>query len=163
MTLPLTAATKPERLRSVPASKYSLPVTLALVVVVTLGGWQGWRAYRAAQIPGTPASAEAVEARYGIRITHIAVIAGGGLIDFRFQIIDPDKAAALVSVEGRPILIAEDSGKVIDSLYHPPHSHNIVAGQSQYFLYNDRGGAIQRGTLVSVVLGDLRLEHIVAK
>lgn len=165
MTLPLTAVPKTERLRSAVTSKHTLPAALILVVVVLLGlaAWQGWEAYRAGQLPGAPASAEVVEAQWGIRITHIAVIAGGGLIDFRFQVIDPDKAAALFSLETRPILYAEKSGKMVDSLYHPPHSHNIVAGQSQYFLYNDRGGAIRPGTLVSVVLGGLRLEHVVAK
>jgi hypothetical protein len=162
MSLPLTAAANTPRVRRALTAKYTLPATLA-IVIVGLVGWRAWEVYRPIQLPGAPASADAVEARWGIRISHIAVIAGGGLIDFRFQVIDPDKAAALFSLDTRPILYAEETGKMVDSLYHPPHSHNIVAGQSQYFLYNDRGGAIQRGTLVSIVLGDLRLEHIVAK
>jgi hypothetical protein len=133
------------------------------VALVALAGWFGWQALRGVQLPGTPASAQAIEAQWGIRITHIAVLADGGLIDFRFQVIDPDKAAPLFSLEGRPILIVEKTGQAVDSLYHPPMSHNIVAGQSQYFLYNDHGGAIQSGTPVSVLLGDLRLEHVIAK
>ncbi len=162
MTLPLTAAPKTERLRSTLNSKYTLPAIL-LAAVVALAGWFAWQAAREVQLPGTPASAEAVEAKYGIRITHIAVLADGGLIDFRFQVLDPDKALPLFSLDGRPLLYSEATGKEVDSLYHPPMSHDVVAGQSRYFLYNDRGGAIQRGMSVSVVLGDLRLEHIIVK
>jgi hypothetical protein len=135
---------------------------LVVALAGAAGGW-AWETYRAGQLPGVPASAEVVEAQWGIRITHIAVLADGGLIDFRFQVIDPDKAAPLFSLDNRPILIVEATGRRVESLYHPLHSHTIVAGQSQYILYNNTGGAIQSGAAVSVLLGDVRLEHIIAK
>ena len=161
MNLP-SAIPAPSRARSVRTPKFTPIFSVVLIMLLGTSAWLAWQALRPVQLPGTPASAAVVEAQYGIRLTHIAVLADGGLIDFRFQVIDPDKAAPLFSLDNRPILIAEESGKVVDSLYHPPHSHDIVAGQSNYFLYNDRGGAIQPGTSVSVVLGNLRLEHIVA-
>lgn len=135
----------------------------SIVVIVAIVGVGLWMASRANQLPGQPATAAAVEAKWGIRITHIAVLADGGLIDFRIQVLDPDKALGLFSLEERPILYVEENGKKVDSLYHPPHSHNVVAGQSQYFIYNNNGNAIQSGASVSVLLGDMRLEHIIAK
>lgn len=162
MNLTTTLPTS-SRLRAFLATRFALPLVLVLAGLVGVAGWLGWQAYQARQLPGTPASADVVEAQWGIRLTHIAVLADGGLIDFRFQVIDPDKAGPLFSLDNRPILIAEQTGEVVDSLYHPPHSHDIVAGQSQYFLYNNHRGAIQSGALVSVVLGDLRLEHVVVK
>lgn len=157
-TLPTSTST-----RKWMSPKLAWPLSVLLIGLVGVALWFAWQAYRGAQLPGTPATAEAVEAQYGIRITHIAVLADGGLVDFRFQVIDPDKAGPLFSLDNRPILIVEGTGQVVDSLYHPPHSHNIIAGQSSYFLYNDHKGAIQRGVLVSILLGDLRLEHIVAQ
>ena len=162
MDLPLTAAPKTERLRSALNSKYTLPAVLIAALVV-LAAWFGWQAARGVQLPGTPASAEVVEAQWGIRIQHIGVSADGGLIDFRFVVVDPDKAVPLLSVENRPRLFVEDSGAMVDSLMHPPHSHEPTAGQSHFLLYNNTGGAIQRGASVSVLLGDLRLEGIIAK
>ncbi len=162
MDLPLTAVPKTERLRGALNSKYTLPAML-IAGLVALAAWFGWQASRGIQLPGTPASADAVEAEWGIRIQHIGVSADGGLIDFRFVVVDPDKAAPLLSVENRPRLYVEDSGALVDSLMHPPHSHVPDPGQSHFLLYNNTGGAIQRGTSVSVLLGDLRLEHIIAK
>ena len=162
MDLPLTATPKTERLRSALNSKYTLPAVL-IAGLVTLAAWFGWQATRGVQLPGTPASAEVVEAQWGIRIEHIGVSADGGLIDFRFVVVDPDKAAPLLSVENRPRLFVEDSGAMVDSLMHPPHSNEPAPGQSHFLLYNNTGGAIRRGTSVSVLLGDLRLEGVIAK
>jgi hypothetical protein len=36
-------------------------------------------------------------------------------------------------------------------------------GRTCFRLYRNTGGAIQRGSPVSVVIGHLRLEHIIAK
>jgi hypothetical protein len=151
----------PTRRTRGPLLPYILLATI--VVIIAMAGVSLWTASRSAQLPGTIASEAAVQEKYGIRITHIAVLADGGLIDFRFQVLDPDKAAPLFELESRPLLYVEANGKKVDSLYHPPHGHNIFAGQSQYFIYNNYKGAIQSGSAVSVVLGDLRLEHIVAK
>ena len=35
-------------------------------------------------------------ARYGIDVTLVAVTAAGGLIEFRYQVVDPDKADRVV-------------------------------------------------------------------
>ncbi len=147
------------RLRA-PAPRLIVLIVILLIVSVA-GSWLAAR--QTVWLPGQPATEAAIEDKFGIRITHIAVLADGGLIDFRFQVLDPDKAAALFILERRPLLYVEASGKKVDSLYHPPHGHNIFAGQSQYMIYNNHQGAIQRGSAVSVVLGDLRLEHIIAK
>ncbi len=150
-------------MRTALASRFTTPVVFLAVVLLSLIGWQMWQTYRPIALPGTPASAEVIEERWGIRITHIAVLADGGLIDFRFQILDPEKAMPLFNLEDRPLLYVETTGQLVDSLYHPPHGHELVAGYTQYFLYNNHGGVIKPGTLVSVILGDLRLEHIVAQ
>lgn len=150
-------------LRAVLASRYLLPTTLLAAALMGWAGWQGWLGYQNAQRLGHPASAEAVEAAWGVQITQVAVTAGGGLIDFRFRVIDPDKAGPLFTLAKRPLLIAEDSGAVIGSLMHPPHSHDLVPGQVHFLIYNNTGGAIRRGAAISVVLGDQRLEHIIVK
>ena len=136
---------------------------LAIVLLVGAAGLVAYNSYRSTALPGTPASEAAIADKWGIRITHIAVLADGGLIDFRFQVLDPDKASPLFDLATRPIMIVEKTGKQVDSLYHPPHGHDIAAGQSQYFIYNDSYGAIQSGVSVSVLLGDLRLEHVIAQ
>lgn len=148
------------RLQALFASKFVLPGVIVLAVLLGFGVWRVWPAFQPVTLPGTPASADQVEAQWGVRVQHIAVLADGGLIDFRFQVIDPDKAAPLFSVEKRPAMIVESTGQRVDSLYHPNMAHGTAAGQSVYFIYNDTAGALKSGTLVSVLFGDLRLEHV---
>ena len=151
----------PARRLRAPLPRFAWLAAVLLLVGVVGAGYLAAR--QNVWLPGQPATEAAVEEKFGIRITHIAVLADGGLIDFRFQVLDSDKAAALFELESRPLLYVEANGKKVDSLYHPPHGHNIWAGQSQYMIYNNYKGAIQSGSSVSVVLGDLRLEHIIAK
>ena len=136
---------------------------MAALLIVGVAGGGFLAANRPAPLPGQAATEAMIAERWGIKITHIAVLADGGLIDFRFQVLDPDKSAALFDLATRPVMVVESTGKRVDSLYHPPHGHNIVAGQSQYFIYNNSYGAIQSGSSVSIVLGDLRLEHVIAQ
>jgi len=136
---------------------------LCVALLVAALSWIGWNNTQAKLLPGTPASASLIEATWGVQIKQVGVTADGGLIDLRLIIIDPDKAGPLFSLDNRPRLYAEESGKLVDSLMHPPHAQEFAPGQVHYLLYNNTGGAIQRGMLVSIVLGDLRLEHIVAK
>jgi len=104
-------------------------------------------------------AASAFQEATGLRVTLVAVTAGGGLIDFRYQAIDPEKAAVVhVST---PFLIDEGTGEVIDGLFMG-HSHGgpVKAGYTYPLLFVNDGGAIERGDTVTVVIGRARLEHV---
>jgi len=159
----MSSASVPLSTRRVRSPRFPLVLFAVVAAVIAVVGLGLWTASRANQLPGVAASEAAIQEKYGIHMSHIAVLADGGLIDFRFQVIDADKASPLFELESRPIMIVEATGQKIGSLYHPPHAHNIVAGQQQYFIYNNDRGAIQPGTSISILLGDLRLEHIIAQ
>ncbi len=155
----LTAALPVRRLRA------PWPRFIGLLAVVMLLGVVGWRigASMPASIPGLPATEAEIADKWGVRVTHIAVLADGGLIDFRFQVLDPEKAGPVMEVDTRPHLYVEKTGQEVSSLYHIMHNHGIPAGESHYLIYNNSNGAIKRGEAVSVVFGTMRLEHIIAK
>jgi hypothetical protein len=144
-----------------PLPRPLLIIALVVIAAITLSGL--WAVTHANQLPGVIASQAAFEEKWGIHISHIAVVADGGLIDFRFQVIDPDKASPVMEVETRPHLYVESTGQEVSSLYHIMHNHAIQAGESHYLIFNNENGAIRSGTSVSVVLGDMRLEHIIAQ
>ncbi len=108
------------------------------------------------------ASAADFEDRFGIRIVLIGVTAGGGMIDLRYQVRDAAKAALLLDAETRPLLIAEDGGVVLRQHVRPEARH-LEAGRSYSLLYSNVQNALRPGSLVSVVLGDLLLEHLVVR
>ena len=151
----------------------SLKVLLAgAVLVALLAGLYAWRT-NANRPPWLAASHPVSEAelaqRWGIRITQIAATADGGMVDFRYQVIDPEKALQLVQEDDKgnlpdlPLLMAENSGMVVNSAAQMPSKHTLQAGIIYFLLYRNAAGAVKRGTPVTVVIGDQRIEHIVAR
>lgn len=118
-----------------------------------------------------PPISPAIEERWGIRVTRLAVTADGGMVDFRYQVIDPNKALALadsatqtLAGSGRPLvtLVAEDTGQKVEASVPMPHKDDLVVGRTYFVLYGNTVGAIKRGRPVTIVIGDLRLEHVIA-
>jgi hypothetical protein len=111
-----------------------------------------------------PSTAQAIEERWGVRFTQIGVTADGGLIDLRFQVLDPDKALAMIdSVDRLPVMVAENSGVYVNSALPMPARHDLAPGRTYFLLYRNTAGAIKSGDPVSVVVGGQRLEHVRAQ
>jgi hypothetical protein len=116
----------------------------------------------ASQVVAPPSSPE-MEAKWGIRVTQIGVTADGGMLDFRYIVIDPDKAQAIAELQNVPILIDEQTGTEINSAALMIHRTSLQAGATYFFLYRNTNGAVQRGHTVTVKLGDVKLERVVAQ
>ena len=69
----------------------------------------------------------------------------------------------LQEVNNLPVLIAEDSGGLVNSVALHGRPHTLAAGQTSFLLYRNTRGAIKPGGAVTVKFGDLQLEHVVAK
>jgi hypothetical protein len=105
------------------------------------------------------AAQAAFEQETGIRVLRVAVTAGGGLVDFRYQVVDPDKA--LVVHDDPPVLVDEKTGAVIDTPFMGhSHSGQPKAGHTYPVLLVNEQGLIGPGDTVTVVVGDSRLEHV---
>lgn len=113
-------------------------------------------------LPGRAATAAEVEQRLGIRVRFIAVTAAGGLVELRYEVVDPEKAAPLLERSGRPVLVAEDSGAVL-TMHVRPAQDRFLAGRTYSFLFANTRSVIRPGSLVTVAIGDLRLEHVQAQ
>ena len=136
-------------------------------MLIAVGGFltfYAWSAARQAREVAAQSSsaAVAVEERFGIRVVLIEVTAGGGMIDFRYLVVDPDKAVHLREPENLPFLIAEDSGITIRVSALSDES-DLEMERTYYLLYPNVRNAIKPGTKVTVVIGDLRLEHLTAQ
>jgi CheY-like chemotaxis protein len=98
----------------------------------------------------------------GYDVVAIVGSAEGGLIDMRFRVADAQKAALLLDEASRPRLVAEDSGAVL-TMHVRPDVDSYEAGRVYYLLYANSRNAIVPGSLVTVELGDLQLQHLVAQ
>ena len=105
--------------------RWLVAVAVVLSLVAVGGGVQAWRQHLASDVRNgtTLVTADGMAARYGIDIDLLAVTAAGGLVELRYQVVDPDKAAPLVhDSDLSPALVAEDSGKTL-VMSTPPHHH----------------------------------------
>lgn len=142
---------------------------LVLVLLLAVGLTLGVKAVgaRAGDVrSGTEAvSAQEFAAHTGITVTLLGVTAGGGMVEFRYQVVDPDKAALVLHDDTkRPVLVAEGSGETL-AMVSRPHSHKaeLQLGGTYFFLMANTRNALRDGTKVSVIIGDVRLEHVVAR
>ena len=164
LTAPLPAP-QPEVPRRRWQPRWVLVVVLLLVVGLALGV-KAVRANAGDVRSGTVAvSAQEFAAHTGITVTLLGVTAGGGMIEFRYQVVDPDKASQLLHDEDKtPILVAEGSGATV-GMVSRPHAHKaeLQLGGTYFFMMANAKNALRDGTKVTVIIGDVRLEHLVAR
>jgi hypothetical protein len=100
----------------------------------------------------------------GVRITRVAVTGGGGLLDLRFQVLDPNQANSLHDKATPPAVIDEQTGLVVhDLLMNHAHSGPYTAGETYYLVFENPGNWVRRGSKVTVLLGGAQVEHVVVR
>ena len=107
-----------------------------------------------------------VEANWGVRFVHVRLLAGTGLVDVQYQVLDQSKADKLhsngtknlpkIQVPGGPTVVSASA------MFHFHASETTDAtGRAFNFWYGNTSGAIVAGTEVTLVLADgTRLEHV---
>jgi hypothetical protein len=110
-------------------------------------------------------SVESIEERWGIKIEGIRLSAADYMLDFRYRVIDPEKAANLFDRKTKPYLIDKESGAkfVVPSppKVGPLRTTNPAQADRTYFiLFANPGKFIKQGSKVTVVIGDFRAENL---
>ncbi len=133
----------------------------ALMCVALVLAWAPWRA-RADVRDGTAVVDQAgLSARHGIDVNLVAVTAAGGLVELRLQVTDPDKAGEVIhDAAERPVLVAEDTGQTLAMGAPPHHKGALQLGREYYFLLANAHNALYAGSRVTIVVDDVRLEHV---
>ncbi|HEX6676699.1 MAG TPA: hypothetical protein VF486_16940, partial [Actinomycetes bacterium] len=99
--------------------------------------------------------------RSGVKLTRVAVTGAGGLVDLRYQVLDPDKADSLHDKATPPALVDERTGLVVHTLFMG-HSHHgsYKVGVTYYLVFENPGNWVHRGSEVTVLLGNAQVEHV---
>jgi hypothetical protein len=109
-------------------------------------------------------SAAGLAERSGVKLSQVAVTGGGGLIDLRYQVVDPDKADALHDQRTPPALVDERTGLVVNQLFMDHSHHGVLkAGVTYYLVFDNPGNWVRRGSMVTVLLGDAEVQHVVVR
>jgi len=108
----------------------------------------------------------AVARQYGISVLALRRTADGYMLDFRYQVLDPERSRTIFSHQDKPYLIHEASGRKfavpssgkVGPLRQMPRDPE--AGRNYFMFFANPGTFVQAGDLVTVVIGDIRLEHL---
>jgi hypothetical protein len=117
----------------------------------------------------TKGDLQSIEEKWGIKVLVIRRSATGYMLDFRYRIIDPDKASLLVKRNSRPYLIDQASG----AKFMVPSAPKIgalrqtsvkpYADRNYFILFANPGKFVKPGNKVTVVIGDFRVTDLVVE
>ena len=113
----------------------------------------------------TVVSQRALEDQYGLRVNLVAVTAAGGMVDVRFQIVNGEKAKALLQDKKNfPALYIRDANITLNASEDAKAQEiKFEDGNDIFLLYSNAGNSVKSGSSVSVMFGDIALEPIIAK
>jgi hypothetical protein len=111
----------------------------------------------------------ALEADWGIQISSLHMSAGGHIIDFRYKVTDPKKAASLGAAGENAYLIDEASGTKMPVPNMPTlgrlrqTTEQMTPGRIYFVLFANAGRMVKPGGKVTVVIGNFRAENLVVE
>jgi hypothetical protein len=125
-------------------------------------------ASRTSQQEAASTATLALENAWGIKDIVIRRTSAGYMLDFRFRVMDPERAAPLFDRAVKPYLIHQASNRrsIVPT---PPKtgplrtSNPPKSGKSYWMFFANPGAFMQPGDKVTVVIGDFRVEDLVVE
>jgi len=118
---------------------------------------------------GKDATVERLESQWGIQIDSLRLSARGYMIDFRYKVADPQKAAALGDPKAKPYLLDQATGTRMFVPRSPKvgplrqSAVNLAAGKVYFAFFSNRNQVVKPGSKVTVVIGDFKAENLVVE
>jgi hypothetical protein len=111
-----------------------------------------------------------VEEKWGIQVVALRSTMAGMMIDFRYKVLDAEKAAPLLDLNTKAYLLVERNGAKLDvpssqkigALRQTMHPKKIKEGFDYFVLFGNPGSKYAKpGDKVAVVIGDFKAENLV--
>jgi hypothetical protein len=124
---------------------------------------------RAVQERQSTATTEMQAERLGIDVVALRRTARGSMLDFRYRVVVPGKAAPLFRTEIKPYLIHQKTGArfIVPT---PPKVGALrttkgipQAGRHYFIFFANPGGYVKAGDRVTIVIGEHRLENLLVQ
>ena len=116
----------------------------------------------------TPEEAKELADKWGVELLGMRLTAAGMMLDFRFQVLDADKALPLFDQRIKPHILAERSNIKLPvpmaakvGAFRPTNrGKNIKADKTYYMIFGNPDRHVKAGEKVTVVIGDFKVEHL---
>jgi len=118
-----------------------------------------------------PELVKAMKERWGVELLGIRQSGAGMFLDFRFKVLDAEKALPLFDHRIKPYLKADKSeiklpipqAAKVGSFRPTNRGKNIKADKTYYMLFANPDSYVKPGEKVSVVIGDFKAEHLIVQ
>jgi len=103
---------------------------------------------------------------WGIEVASLHMSAHGRMVDFRYRVLDPKKAALLGNREIKPLMTDLATGVVLRVPSFPKTgsmrqtSTRLETGRSYFMLFANNGMVVKTGSRVTVTIGDFKAEGL---
>jgi hypothetical protein len=106
--------------------------------------------------------------KWGIEITALRMAAHNHMVDFRFRVLDANKADPLFVRQTKPYLLDQKSGKVLavpnTAKIGPLRNSNTPQeGRIYWMFFGNHTRLISQGSAVTVVIGEFKVENLVVE
>lgn len=109
-----------------------------------------------------------IEEKWGIQIIALRLTAAGRMLDFRYKVIDPKKAAFMLDRKNKAHLIDQKTNLSVGVTDVPKIGklrQNTPTPETGriYFILFPNPGIIQADSQVTLIVGDLRAENLIVE
>jgi len=104
--------------------------------------------------------------QWGVEITSLRLSARGRMVDFRYRVLDPAKAAMLAKREHKPQLIDQATGAILQVPTTPKlgplrqSATQLIQGKIYFALFANTRCMVKSGNQVTVVIGPFCAENL---
>ena len=117
------------------------------------------------QAPSTGDARPQWSEKWGIEPVSLRLTAAGQMLDFRYRVTDPGKAAPFFYSRNKPVLVDQASGKKLSVPVAPKvgslRQKTVKPEVSRvYFILFGNPGVAKEGSKVTLIVGDIRLENL---
>jgi hypothetical protein len=116
----------------------------------------------------TRSQAQQLKEKWGIELVAMRSTAAGHMVDFRYRVLDAEKAAPLFKRQTKPYLIHQGSGKVLAvpntaKIGSLRNSNTPQNGRIYWMFFGNHHRLVQKGDKVTVAIGDFRATDLVVE
>jgi hypothetical protein len=121
-------------------------------------------------VAARPAASEdaAVESTYGITVEGLRLSAAGSMLDFRYRVLDPKKAAPILDGRIQPYLLddahaaklAVPDTPVLGRLRQTGRNGKVLTDRTYFIMFGNPGKAVRSGDKVTLLLGQVKITDL---
>jgi hypothetical protein len=106
-----------------------------------------------------------IKRRWGVEIMFVRQTALGYMLEFRYKVLDPEKAKPLFERQTKPVLTHEETGArlvvPVPAKTGALRTSNLpLADHTYWMFFTDPGKIVQPGDQVSIEIGDFRVDGL---